>query len=387
MSSFPEARNAITSEPNTTTTPLGSGETFTGGWSYSPLPDVMVSCMTDNTGTLYFDFSNNNGTNFSTFPVGGFGVEAGTHEFHTALKGPRWFRVRLVNDTGAQSYLRLYTYFGAFPKTPNAPINSTIGKDADATIVRTISTDLEIAFGRFSGISEDAKFGEVRGIDAIDNATDVWTYGDDGFGGALTKTFPSSAQTLYVSSDSTSDTSKVVRVSYIDANGLSQTTDVTLTGQTVVNTGVTALDCNRVVQLTGTVNVGNLYVATENNHSSGTPADPTKVLAHVKPTQGQTRQAILTVPSNKRLRIKGIRAYVSRASGAAGSAIITLREQDDGGTEVVKRLWHVTTSQGVNEKTTGLVFPALAHIRARVEDVSDTDTNVTFEFDYDEIDI
>ena len=98
---------------NTSTTALGSGATYTGTGELNGYPDVMVSCQTDNDGTLYFDFSVD-GTNWTTFPVNGFAVASGIHEFHTAVKGPRYFRVRLVNDSGAQSYLRLYTYYGTF---------------------------------------------------------------------------------------------------------------------------------------------------------------------------------------------------------------------------------------------------------------------------------
>ena len=125
------------STDNTTTTALGSGETYTGTWEKNDYPDVMVSCQTDNGGTLYFDFSVD-GTNVSTFPVAGFSVSSGIHEFHTAVKGSRYFRARLVNDSGAQSYLRLYTYYGAFAKAPNAPLNQSISDDSDAALVKAV---------------------------------------------------------------------------------------------------------------------------------------------------------------------------------------------------------------------------------------------------------
>lgn len=96
---------------NTSTTALGSSETFTGTGENNDHPDVMVSCQTDSTGALFFDFSVD-GTNWVAEQE--FSVESGVNEFRTAIKGPRHFRVRLVNDSGAQSYLRLYTYFGTF---------------------------------------------------------------------------------------------------------------------------------------------------------------------------------------------------------------------------------------------------------------------------------
>lgn len=139
---LPTYPGGIVSALNSSTTPLGSGATFTGTAEQNAQPDVMVSCLTDNGGTLYFDFSVD-GTNWNTFPTAGFSIASGIHEFHTAVKGPRYFRVRLVNGSGAQSYLRLYTYFGQF-RHGNAPLNQSIGADSDAVVTRSVlvgSTD------------------------------------------------------------------------------------------------------------------------------------------------------------------------------------------------------------------------------------------------------
>lgn len=159
QSNLPIGSGVLESTNNTTTTPLGSGATYTGTIEQNDYNDVIVSCQTDNSGTLYFDFSVD-GTNITTFPVNGFDVASGIHEFHTALKGPRWFRVRLVNDAGAQSYLRLYTYYGAFSKIPNAPLNQSIVSDSDAIISRSVIT------GQVQG---GTAFANVK----IDNSTDA----------------------------------------------------------------------------------------------------------------------------------------------------------------------------------------------------------------------
>lgn len=155
-------QGGIQSTNNTTTTPLSSGATYTGTGDQNEMPDVMVSCTTDNTGTLYFDFSVD-GTNWSTFPTSGFKVASGIHEFHTAVKGPRHFRVRLVNDSGAQTYLRLYTYYGQF-KQPNAPLNQALGLDADAILVRPTYPWLDIERGLVSGMRVVNKFGRNTAV-------------------------------------------------------------------------------------------------------------------------------------------------------------------------------------------------------------------------------
>ena len=136
MSYFKQPEGVV-STLNTSIALLPSGSTFTGTAELNTHPDVMVSCHTDKAGTLYFDFSNN-GTDWNTFPTAGFAVSANIHEFHTAVKGARYFRVRLVNDTAdTQGFLRLYTYFGVF-RHGNLPLNQSVGADADATIVRSV---------------------------------------------------------------------------------------------------------------------------------------------------------------------------------------------------------------------------------------------------------
>jgi hypothetical protein len=127
---------SISSVANNTILPLSGGATFTGAGELNGLADVMVSCKTDTSGVLYFDFSND-GTNWDTFPTAGFTVASGIHEFHTAVKGNRYFRVRLVNGVTPQSYLRLYTYYGQF-RQGNAPLNQSIGSDTDAMITRGV---------------------------------------------------------------------------------------------------------------------------------------------------------------------------------------------------------------------------------------------------------
>ena len=131
-----EIEAAIASTRNTTIDLLGSGDTFTGVGEMNTAADVMVSCITDNSGTLHFDFSVD-GTNWGNFPSSGFAIASGVHEFHTAVKGPRYFRVRLINDSGAQSYLRLYTYFGTY-RQPNIPLNQAISSDNDAELARSV---------------------------------------------------------------------------------------------------------------------------------------------------------------------------------------------------------------------------------------------------------
>lgn len=369
---------------NISIVPLATGTTFTGEGEQNLSDHVMVSCQTDQAGTLFFEFSVDN-VNWGMFPVAGFNVAPNVHEFHTAVKGGRYFRVRLVNlGAVAETFLRLYTYYGNNFLPSNAPLNQSIGADADAVITRGVATSIDLAFGNFMGMEEDAKYGGVKGIDAADATVDVWRMADDSFGNRLnSKTFPTVAQSLFISSDSVSDTDVDVEITYLDSIGARQTITINLNGQTAVSVGVTALDCNRLEVANENINVGNVYLNTADAHTSGVPDDLTTILAFIPATKGQSQQAIDQVPLNFKYHIKHVTGVVSRASGAAGSADIELQVKTLGGSWVTKRDYPINTGQGVNKPSAGLVFDALTKIRARLIDVSDNDTEVTFEWEYD----
>lgn len=134
----PLTRDQQVSTLNSTTSALNNGETFTGTWEQNPFPDVLVSLKTDTSGTLYFDFSPDGTNADSTFPPSGFTITAGTNEFHTAVKGSRYFRIRIVNDSGSnQTYLRCHTEYGTF-RQGNTPMNFAISADSDAKVVKAV---------------------------------------------------------------------------------------------------------------------------------------------------------------------------------------------------------------------------------------------------------
>ena len=139
---------------------------FVGEWELSPFPDVMVSLKagTNQTGTEYFDFSNDGGTTVDTFPVSGFEVGA-SHEFHTAVKGSRYFRVRYISSSSSiATDFRVYTYYGQF-RAGNLPLNQSISNDADSTIVRAVQTG-EDPQNQFDNVKRDGSAFRTA-VDAI----------------------------------------------------------------------------------------------------------------------------------------------------------------------------------------------------------------------------
>lgn len=371
---------------NVFSTSLGASESDTGEWEENDSPDFAITVDTDVAGTIFVDFSHNGGVNFSTFPVGGF--DAGpTKPPHSGRKYGRWMRVRYANGSAAQSRFYLATTYGNFNPL-NAPLGASIASDADATVVRTISSDLDLAFGRIGGMREDAKFGYVDLLDAADTGTDVWAFGSDNVAGAARKTFPTSAGTLYAVSDDTGDTDVEITTDYLDASGFALSESVTLAGTTRVRISDTGdgLDCNRAYESGSVAARGNIYITYNSDTGSGAPNDPNDVLGYIPVEFGQTQQATYRVPATKRLRIKGSIITVSRSAGTSQTAArVHLRSRLPGGTWLTKRVWHLPVGEfsGVEG---GLVFPPLSAIALHVYSVDESDTNVAGKFLFDEVD-
>lgn len=306
---------SISSEESTTATPLGSGATFTGEWEQNDYPNVMVSCQTDNTGTLYFDFSVD-GTNFSTFPVNGFEVAAGIHEFHTAVKGPRWFRVRLVNDTGAQSYLRLYTYYGAF-RASNAPMNQTIGLDTDAAMVRTTDFQDEVRIGRRSGVAGWTKFGYREGLTATAGEETIW----ETTGNFTPSTAASTFDIAYTGGGGSNDgagSTGALSLSfwYTDSDGLPAISVHTLGSDGTDTTSFSGYEINRIaVASSGSANTNNAVITV--THTTGGAKK-----AVVPAGEAVTQQAIFAVGANHDAVAKFLWIDIGKPGGGNAEVLV-----------------------------------------------------------------
>lgn len=299
---------------NSTTTPLAAGATFTGATELSDQPDVAVSCKTDAAGVLYFDFSND-GTNWDTFPTSGFGISAGIHEFHTAVKLGRYFRVRLVNGSSVQTYLRLYVYFGVY-RHGNAPLNQTAGLDQDAQFVRGTIPEDEIRLGRRSGVTGWNKFGYNADVDSA--APEVIA----SFGGVFTPL--TAASTFTITYDGTGGGStdgagtngaNELTFFYIDADGLPAIAAHTLGTDGSDVTSFSGLGINRVaVSASGSANA-NVSTITITATTGGSNQ------AEIPDGDGVTQQAIFFVGSNHIGILKNIFINVRKLSGGSAPRV------------------------------------------------------------------
>lgn len=156
--SLPVQSKCVPSSSNNTTTTLGSGGTFTGEAELCEYPYIIVQSYSDVAGTMFIDFSID-GTNWdSTYPVNGYSCAAGIPEVQPAAVVGRYFRVRYVNGSSAQSEFRLGCYKGNVANF-FAALNQPVGLDAPSTLVRSTFPWLDAARSLLSGFRSVKKFG------------------------------------------------------------------------------------------------------------------------------------------------------------------------------------------------------------------------------------
>lgn len=293
---------------NTTVTPLAAAATFTGTAEQNAASDVMVSCFTDVAGTLFFDFSVN-GTDWRTFPTTGFKIVGGIHEFHTAVKGPRYFRVRFVNGAAPQTVLQLYTYYGTY-RQPSAPLSQTISLDNDAIVTRPSISQDEISRGLVSGVGQWNKFGYRTSTTAAAGEETIWA-------DTTNLVIMTSAETFDISYNNATDGAgggatgaTELTFYYLDANEELAIAQHTLGSSGTDTTSFTGLGINRVVcSATGTnqVNVNDILIT---NTTSG------NTQAIIPAGNGTTQQAIFFSPSNARGVAKYLMLSANKLSGS-----------------------------------------------------------------------
>lgn len=299
--------SSIVSTSNTTSTALGASATYTGTGEQNNQPQVGVMIKTDGAGVLFFDFSGD-GVNWdSTFPVNGFVVSAGIPDFHTAVKLGRYFRVRFVNGTTVQTYMRLFTYYGSGFMTANSPYNQMIGIDSDSLSTRPSNFNDEVVLGKRSGVAHFTKFGYRENLTASGGEETIWAK-------SATFTPQSSADTYVVTYNSTTDGDATtgatsIFITYLDSNGLSATATHVLGDDGADTTAFSGLGINRIaVTVSGSEdkNTNEISVATTTGSS---------IQAVIPAGHSVTQTSIFNVDYNSDAVAALLYARVSKPSG------------------------------------------------------------------------
>ena len=304
-------RNVI-STSNSTSTPLNSAAVFTGtGEDVSKYDSLTVAVKTDQNGTFSVQFSNDN-TNWDSVLTRYYRTDQieAPHRFTITR---RYCRIVFTNTSASnQTFMRLQTLFGSFPDL-NAPTDSVLAQDFDATVVRPTNYHYEVALGRRQGHTTWNKFGYNNDID-IGTETIWYT------GGTFTPIV--TARTLsVVSTDATDDDGNTGANSLIiygvDANWKEQTVVVTMNGLTPVVTTETWMGVNRIaiyVSGTGQTNAG---VITATATTEGT------IQGEVPAGEGTTQQAIFFVEADHTALMDWLYITLTKNSGGTQPAIVT----------------------------------------------------------------
>jgi hypothetical protein len=153
----------IASTDNATAAALGVGGTYTGSWEAAPRSMVLVQSFADTSGTLFFDFSINGVNADSTFPVSGFATVANIPTVQPSAVNGRYFRVRYVNGSVAQTEFRLGAFWGDASNF-YAPLNQPYSLSSAAIITRSPWTWLDVSRGLASGLDSIKKFGRNSSV-------------------------------------------------------------------------------------------------------------------------------------------------------------------------------------------------------------------------------
>lgn len=251
---------------------------------------------------------------------------------------------------------------------------NTIGVDFNETdLALTIPFELEIALGAIKGYVDELKFGRNSLTNTNSTPEDVW----EGGGNYTGQPEGFTPELVTAVSDDATDTAAGTGARTIRIHGLRsntseevETEDMTLNGTTLVNSVNTWYRVNRVEVLTagsGGENAGVITIAAQ--------VTTANIFAAVPVDKNQSQILAFTVPFNRTCVIRRVRIAITRASGADGSANITIRARESGGVYRAIRNFELQTGAPVEFTALGgIVLPALTDVKVRIESVSDNST-------------
>lgn len=356
---------------NSTKTALGSSETFTGTYENAlGFTTVVVSCKSDAEGTLFIDFSTDGINTDSTLT---YSVTADVNEIHRLVIGKKYYRVRYTNGTTAQSFLRLQALLGNHSPL-NSSLNSTIQQDADAQITRSITEELSIAEGKYSGISIVNKFGFNSDVDSATVPEDVWE------GGGTYTGWATAAELVQVFSASTSDTAagvgaRTLRIIGLDANYDVQSETITLNGTTPVSSTQTFIRIHTASVLTaGTAEVNQGIITVRQATTTA------NVFLSLIAGRNQSNAAVYTVPAGYTAYMRNIHAAASPTNTASVQGQIWTRSF--GGAFRSRRPFFISNAFRLYDTVYGgLVFTEKSDITIRIISCSANNVAVNAGFD------
>lgn len=274
---------------NSSSIALDNGEAFTGKWvDVSNFAKVAVAVKTDQNGTFSIQYSPDCENQDSTLTR--YYRTTQIEAPHVFVNARKCVRVVFTNDSGTnQTYLRLQVMAGDFGEL-NAPSDSIVAQDFDATVMRPTDFHTEVALGRRQGVTTWNKFGYNTDIDTASGDEILASWGG-------TFQFITTGETITIVSSSTADADGDTGVNSIVVYGVDENWDAVtevflMNGTTNVVSTSSWIGINRVAVFlsgTGRTNAGTISVTAS---SSG------YTLAQMPVGTGVTQQCVFYVARN-----------------------------------------------------------------------------------------
>ena len=248
-----------------------------------------------------------------------------------------------------------------------------------------IDYDTNLEYGRIPNLNAGNKFGYSTALGTSININNPSTWIDLWYPNTAREDVTSNF-TPYFASDDAGDTSNTFVLYYLDSSGIEQTvtctTDAT-NGQTAVSAGVTASEVYRAIN-TSTMS-GNISIAKTSSFTSGEPTTATDLVAYIPAINNQTQQCMARVPSNKKRHIKRIYVSMLRINGSSGSMQGALLVKNGDGIWQTIREIHATSSYSYDRTVSGVVLDPNLDFKIQIRDISDTNTYVEGEIEYEDL--
>ncbi len=365
----------------TSATPLGAGATYNSGWvdadGWVTIELFLTSDQLSAVGGISVEYTDDvqgaatvRATDNYSFTQNDLDRGYLALTFPTRLDG---FRVQYTNGSVGQGSF----FIQADLRTNSSPLRT----DSSGALI-TGDFTLEVALGNIPNHTNGTKFGSVLDIDGSDpTPATVWRAGDSGSTFAR-KTFATVAANLWVASTDNTDTADITLV-INDASNALVTATVTLTGQTPVDTGVSALDCNTAyVSGNDQTLSGNVWITNANNFTAGgVPNDPTEVQAFIPQIDGRTQQAVYRVPANTTMVIREFHASMLAGTGQASAKVKVLICKPNESWYTLRP--YLMSSNFSLERPELITLPAGTFVEVTIDDVASNNTDTTVIFNYD----
>ena len=353
-------------DDNSTTTALNDTQSFTGTWIAASRSAVSVTITTDQDTTYKIQFSPDASNVDSTLT---YEFRVGDVEAPKTLEVRRqYYRVVVENNSGSnQTFLRVQTMQGNYAAL-RAPVNAIVERDADATVVRNIPADFEVALGKYQNITIVQKFGQNADIDTAGDE-DVWAGG--GFYTGFPTGSPEEFQILCAAGDVGGD----ITFRYTETSTSTEWKEATieLTG-TTTNTGITGYRSTRAVFDDGSdFNVDDItcrHITTTDNVFWVLPAG-----------KGQTRVACDHILTGHTALIKSKEVVVNKSNTATVTGSLWIREPGKS-PRLVRPFSASNSDKAIDNIFAGLSVPGGSDVAIRIETCSANNTGVTANFDY-----